>query len=300
MKTKKFKTRFNDVYVESFESLSDFLKITENRTVGKNWCKVSLSSHEKVEKRQRTRFSFYLTKTYEEANALLLNGYVEGVNAIKCEIAKLKKQTATRRGISYKPQGSSPSVGRYLSGNPNCMRKSVQKVVPSKVVRVYFSSSVSCCVDGKDVLKYGAELVNIVKSIEDKGYRTEIIDINISKEKRSGNCDCAIVTTRIKRASETLNLAKVSYCMVHPSWQRRHLFRWIETSPATDTARYTECYGNAMSPAFNKDRLACKEIFKNIMTKDDLYLDFYMWRLCKRNNRDFLQEAQAFAEQIFK
>ena len=50
---------------------------------------------------------------------------------------------------------------------------------------------------------------------------------------------------RIKNANERLNLSKVSFPLVHPSYLRRINIRWIERFEYT-TKAYNKCYGSPM------------------------------------------------------
>ena len=85
---------------------------------------------------------------------------------------------------------------------------------------------------------------------------------------------------RIKNSSERLNLSKVSFPLVHPSFLRRICFKWIETNEHATTL-FNHGYGvplgiegfkKFVNNSKNSNEYYAGQIFDNeTITIDDLY-----------------------------
>ena len=122
------------------------------------------------------------------------------------------------------------------------------------------------------------KVLQLVNSLEKQGYRVILNVTLISESKKEDIILCNKV--RIKNASERLNLSKVSFPMVHSSYLRRIMFRWIETFEYT-TKQFDNNYGapvkcedfnNIIKNNKNDNEYFAEALYsdKDILTLDDL------------------------------
>lgn len=83
-------------------------------------------------------------------------------------------------------------------------------------------------------------MLQLVNNLEKQGYRVILNVTMICKSSQGNIILCNKV--RIKNASERLNLSKISFPMVHSSYLRRIILRWIETFEYT-TKPFDNKYG---------------------------------------------------------
>lgn len=83
-------------------------------------------------------------------------------------------------------------------------------------------------------------MLQLVNNLEKQGYRVILNVTMICKSSQGNIILCNKV--RIKNASERLNLSKISFPIVHSSYLRRIIFRWIETFEYT-TKPFDNKYG---------------------------------------------------------
>ena len=113
-----------------------------------------------------------------------------------------------------------------------------------KVITITKNISYSTFISKETIENESIKVLQLVNNLEKQGYRV-ILNVTMICEKYN------IVLcnkVRIKNASERLNLSKVSFPMVHPSYLRRIMFKWIETFEYT-TKKFDMCYGKPMKCA---------------------------------------------------
>ena len=230
MKLSKINSNDYKIYMEEYNSISEFIQTINSRPQNPEiTSKVS----------ENGEFSFTGTHDYNEAENLLLHGWVEESEKLN-EMLKLKALKEKSVKNTYDVAGFQCSVPRYLQGIPTNMIN--QKVVTKKqkVITITKNISYPAYIRKETIEEESIKVLQLVNNLEKQGYRVILNVTLISKSRRGNIILCNKV--RIKNASERLNLSKVSFPMVHSSYLRRIMFRWIETFEYT-TKSFDNNYG---------------------------------------------------------
>lgn len=197
------------------------------------------------------------TADMSEANVMLTAGYPEGVKELTTVKAKPSRNGQMEIFRSF--QGFTPSVGDVVAGNPSNMLNARQSVKTScKVVDVVLGAAFSCEWSTEDIMKEAKKAVQAVMTAENNGYRVNLYVCFSSAylgDKRDKNNTCDILI-KIKGANQKMDLLRVSYPVIHPSFLRRHVFAVMERS-----VELNKGYGCADKPT-EKAVKACNKAIK--------------------------------------
>lgn len=170
-------------------------------------------------------YAFTGTEDFEEADEMITDGYTEGLKALKAVTAD---KTPKRASYDvYKSQiGFLPSVGDVVAGNPVNMynvRKSVRAT--TKVVDVVIDNNYGCNATTEEIERNAVEITTAVLRLEKSGYRVGLHILNGGSHYK--NDDSYFIVT-IKKPNQEMDLQRMSYPMLHPSFLRRHGFAIFE------------------------------------------------------------------------
>ena len=248
-------------FLEKFESISEFQRAINTREVHEFY-KDILSSENATK-------TFTGTESYEEAENLLLHGD-KGIAAKLVECNGKRMNEAKKNTIYNSPVGFVPNIPNYLSGRPdNMFAVKTQTYKSCKVLNVCVNSAVSFDVTTKDIIAFNQKLLNVVYTLEKRGYRLNLyvgVVAEFSKSKNIGAC-----FIKVKDSGKLLNVTNVAYPLCNASFLRRHFFKWVETNGKT----FARSYG-CITPR-NESEKAIRQLFnrtKNIsliITSDMLY-----------------------------
>lgn len=268
MKLSKINSNGYKIYMEEYNSISEFIQTINSRPQNPE-IKSNVS--------ESGEFSFTGTHDYNEAENLLLHGWVEESEKLN-EMLKLKTLKEKSVKNTYDVAGFQCSVPRYLQGIPTNMIN--QKIVTKKqkVITITKNISYSAYVSKEAIEEESVKVLQLVNNLEKQGYRV-ILNVTITTKSRKENiilCN----KVRIKNASERLNLSKVSFPMVHPSYLRRIMFKWIETFEYTTKSFDTnygvpvkcEDFNNIVKNNKNNNEYFAEALYsdKDTLTLDDL------------------------------
>lgn len=266
MKLSKINSNSYKIYMEEYNSISEFVQTINSRSQNPEITSVQSESG---------KYSFTGTNDYNEAENLLLHGWVEESEKLN-EMLKLKALKEKSVKNTYDVAGFQCSVPRYLQGIPTNMIN--QKVVTKKQKLITITKNItySSSIKRKTIEEESVKSLQLVNNLEKQGYRVILNVTLIAKKDNIILCN----KVRIKNASERLNLSKVSFPMVHPSYLRRILFRWIErfeytTRPFSDTYGIPvkcEEFNNILKNNKNNNEYFAEAlyIYKDTLTLDDL------------------------------
>lgn len=230
MKLSKINSNDYKIYMEEYNSISEFVQTINSRPQNPK-IKSNISKF--------GEYSFTGTHDYNEAENLLLHGWVEESEKLN-EMLKLKALKEKSVKNTYDVAGFQCSVPRYLQGIPTNMINHKVVTKKQKVITITKNISYSAYVRKETIEEESVKVLQLVNNLEKQGYRV-ILNVTLISKSRKGNiilCN----KVRIKNASERLNLSKVSFPMVHSSYLRRIMFRWIETFEYT-TKQFDNNYG---------------------------------------------------------
>ena len=231
MKLSKINSNGYKIYMEEYNSISEFVQTINSRPQNPE-----ITSTASID----SDYSFTGTHDYNEAENLLLHGWTEESEKLN-QLLKLKLANTKSVKNTYDVAGFQCSVPRYLHGIPTNMINHKVVTKKQKIITITKSISYSFYVSKEKIEEESIKVLQLVNSLENQGCRV-ILNVMIISKKG----DTIIANkVRIKNANERLNLSKVSFPLVHPSYLRRINIRWIERFEYT-TKAYNECYGSPM------------------------------------------------------
>lgn len=210
------------------------------------------------------------TKSFEEAQELLHKGDPKSLKKIskantKTNIVRLgDKAIPTTNIVGYMPH-----IPNTLAGIPNNMIDINKVKQPVKVVTIIYIAGASASESAKSMANSAKKVMAIIESLEVRGYRCNVF---IGSAFVGNEMNIALI--KLKDASQALNKLKLSYVLIHPSFERRHMFKWLETYPNLTDSDVQFGYGKPIYANYTWE--TAKEYFikHKIMSPTDIYLDF--------------------------
>ena len=130
--------------------------------------------------------------------------------------------------LEYGVSGCSVDIGRYLTGEPECMLDfRVQDVRSNRVVRVVSSWSVNADVTVDRLEHRGRQVMALIDAIDTAGLQSELW-VEFLTEANGYSYRCKV---RIKSAGEVMDPDRVRYGMQDVSMYRVLMFRAMELIP---------------------------------------------------------------------
>lgn len=167
------------------------------------------------------------SKSFEEAMDLLKTGWSEKATELESKLGqKLNKEASQviRQKSVYDVVGGNASVPRYLQGVPTSMIRQVRTPVKQKTITINYNISYNAGTSPESITENAIECLAYVKHLEDSGTR---VSLNVCwvTEKLKHYFAWSIP---VKKTSERFSLAKVAFCLCHPSMLRRIAFGCLE------------------------------------------------------------------------
>lgn len=236
-------------FLEKFESISDFQRAINTRKVDRFYQNRMSSINNGKE--------FTGTESYEEAENLLSHGDKDtAAKLIGCN-ENGKRMNETKKSTIYNsPIGFVPNIPNYLIGRPdNMFAAKTQTYKSCKVLNVCINSAVSCEVTIKDIIAFNQKLLNVVYTLEKRGYRLNLYVGVVAEFSKSENIGACFI--KVKDSGKLLNVTNVTYPLCNASFLRRHFFKWVETNGKT----FSKSYG-FVAPRYKSEKVI-KQLFRN-------------------------------------
>lgn len=204
--------------LENFISSSPRVKGNEERTTS--------------EDTSDTFFKFSDTMDYSQAAEFLRSGYTYGCDQLQKEMTGLAKNYKNVTTVKNDVFGVVPNIGAYMTGHPKNMIniKTEKKAVKTKVINMIVNTTVPARYTKEEITKLGAATLLQLIRLERDGFKVNLYVAN-KIEWKSNQLVCF---TKVKNSSEKLNILKVAYPIVHPSFLRRHMFAVYERTIKID------------------------------------------------------------------
>ena len=221
------------LYLEVYSDLYEFIDTINERPVNEAFVKYygadNQSSHTEGDKKSHA-FKFTGTCTWDESVRLLEGGWSEGVKLI--ENAGSMKGHASSFEFKTDIVGCTPCVPNAIMGLPDSMLNiSEQKKQKSEVTIIYMIGA-HHKINKRELAAASRKLLDAICSIERSGTRVKLIVGKCNSEgkyaSKKHNIACLFP---LKQADQPINLMKMSYPLVHPSFFRRQMFHWQESLP---------------------------------------------------------------------
>jgi len=178
------------------------------------------------------KVDWFGTSSFEEAVRLAEHGWPDGLARIKTLSSKLKPLMTeqTERHISrFCEAGDEVDIGRYVTGEPECMVDYEMKIVPAagRVVKILANVSASCGIDTEQMFMRGAAAVMLADLVEQSGLRSEIW-ISSAGHCYDGGPGKVDMRVCIKKPDQPLEMDRVAFMLANPSVFRRLMFMAYE------------------------------------------------------------------------
>lgn len=216
-------------------------------------------------------YNFTRTHSYKEAMELAKYGWTEGTNNIKdYQIKVFKKLGTNARSLSpiYDVVGEFPDIGQYLNGEPeHLIRFEEGENKHKKLIKILVNTCCSGGVDTDTILNRGIVITSLIDILENINYRVELTVGYVGW----GYDDTKIISNTIitKNFEEVLNLERLSFILMHPSFFRRLGFRAIELDIDMKKAVDNGMYGRPIE--FSTDEISNYDLYFSAISLDDNY-----------------------------
>lgn len=123
--------------------------------------------------------------------------------------------------------GCVPIVPNYIAGIPEQMLNIKTVNIPSKVISVYVDVGMSCGYSTNDYKRQGMNIMSHIVALERQGYRINLYQCWATKYHKSVGFLCI----KVKDARDRMNIQRVMYPIVNPSFLRGIGFGWSVRCP---------------------------------------------------------------------
>lgn len=262
-------------HFDSLGEMSEWIRTTPQTKLGE---KFNASNDERPYKAK----TFYLTENFTEADNLLLHGdaenaakiekYLKQITAGKDSKSKGFRAKEMRNGFRVSPVGFCPVVPKVLAGDPDNMISLHRELKStSKVLNIILSCTTSCDINGEEMNLCFSRILCALISLENLGYRINIKLVEAVY--MSGGMH--YISVKVKESGKKLDLLRVAYPLVHPSFLRRHVCAVNERLHGKGI-RLNGCYGRVISPETKEGMKIIKGDRKNVAVLD--------YETCKNKN----------------
>jgi hypothetical protein len=215
--------------------------------------------------------SFTMTENFAEAMELLNTGWDAGTTRLNTALKVANKTNASEvKKAVFDIVGFQASVPRYLQGIPTNMVNKRNVKQKQRIVTLNKSISYSAGVRAEQILKESVAFMQIVQEIEKQGIRC---NVNVVFKTNNDN-EQIFIKTRIKSASERLNLSKMSFPLLHPSFLRRIMFKTVEVTEQLKESSWVMGYGRPGDHADMKKYLGKDEYLYHSMDNPEAAKEF--------------------------
>lgn len=232
------------INIIEFDSTNDLVSYIKNAKTTPWFRNCALSDSQNIE-----MYKFSSTMSFDEAFRMLRDGWATGAKKIEGQFKLIKGMSLDSKYTKFVQDvvGFQPIVANYLMGIPKSMVSSKIVAKKQKVVTLNMTMSFNCGTRASVMEANCLNVLKIVKAIEASGCRVnlnvfcsvKVYDTDIRKLKYG------LIRLRVKNADERLNISKVAFPIVHPSYLRRIMLRVIETN-VFFTSDFTRGYGSAI------------------------------------------------------
>lgn len=178
-------------------------------------------------------YSFTGTHSYEEAMDMCKNGYfspeVEKFQKIFFKVANQIDRKMKRLGVKHDVVGGVPDVPRYLMGHPlNMMAPAIRPMEKKpKPINLRFNTAASCGTSKSSIERRGLTFVLLYQLLDKLGCNVRLETDELTRE-RSYFVNIGV---ELMKKGDIMNISKIYFPLVHPSFLRRIMFATEERLP---------------------------------------------------------------------
>jgi len=260
MRTKNIDSLHHRTMIETFSSANELVSITKARKFNPN----GGFDSDTFSGQRDGDGSWQGCKTMKEAVGLLQNGWAENVEVLKNKMNGTKQKVDGKR-MTFKNDvvGYTPIVPLAIMGIPNSMLNSHQRPIKTKIIDLYYDTTVSCGNSPKQILNNGMKIVETVINLEQSGYRVRLSAMQSYSNRETS--DTLIVG--VKSENQPLDIKRIMFPLMHPAMFRMIGFGWYERCP---TATHRSGYGRALSYTFTEKQM--QDFIEKAFGKTAIYI----------------------------
>lgn len=116
-------------------------------------------------------------------------------------------------------------IGEYCTGNPEFFVQCMPIETELKIIDIYFSSSFHYAIETKTIKTYGEIIFFTIKFLLDRGYKINLYSYIRLLDSKDIEYDFLV---KIKDSEYELDMDRVKYFLLCPSFLRRTIFKVIE------------------------------------------------------------------------
>lgn len=163
-------------------------------------------------------------ETWQDAVGLYRAGWMPGMAAIRSSMERIDLPSVdlSRVRLTLDVAGGAVDMGRYLTGDPECMRRVVMS--PAKpIVRIAVAAGYAWTHSADKVLANGAPVVALCELLAASGFGIEIDAVSLQSggDGRTAGTPRLRTIIRIKESNQPVDLGSFAYAIAHPSFSRR-------------------------------------------------------------------------------
>jgi len=207
-------------HIEHFDSVDALINAVNDRTPHQSWLSPS-------DRRDAVNKSgdFYGVSLPQAIN-LAAHGWPQGLSDLQKTLG-LSPYRAKSRSRQFHVAGDFPDIGRFLSGVPDVMSRTVtDPTIRRPIIELIINVAVSCTVEKSSIINYGGALVSVLDELENVGFSVSLIVGSAVKTHTNRTIG---LTLDLKRPGEPLELDRLAFFLAHPSSLRRIMFAHWET-----------------------------------------------------------------------
>jgi hypothetical protein len=174
------------------------------------------------------------TESLADACELAKMGYRDIRPKVDSIMDIMEERLADRFGnrfvTEYRVSGSSVDMGKFVTGEPECMIDWQEEPAASmgRVVKIVVAGSASHTIDPDWIVKRGTAVVALIDTLHKLGVGVELWwDSTINGTERSGEHTTAV---RLHSSAEPMDVDDIMFALAHPSMLRRLTFAVQERS----------------------------------------------------------------------
>ena len=196
---------------------------------------------------------FSQTKSLWDAMQLAKTGWEEGATNIRSAIRLAQRNKSGKRtpSIKWDVAGGFVDIGKYMSGDPECMGSIRTKISPKgKSIECWrLSVSTSWSVESYKMVELAKAVAIAIARVESRGKR---VKLTISIPVKSHNDILCRTDIVIKKAGDAISPSSLAYGCGHPSLLRRLVFATYERGTPEQVFMSQDGYGVPCEDTENK------------------------------------------------
>jgi hypothetical protein len=176
----------------------------------------------------RARHDWDLAVGYEGAMRLAREGWSDGAKDLSDRLdahLPARDKTDTWR---YDVAGEIPDVGRFVSGDPACMKRHGHPKGHRPILTLAVNLAVAGVTKATAMANFGAALVAVIDKLEHSGRRVDLSALMVAQQGSIRN----VIGWRVKEPDQQPDLAAIAFSLAHPAALRRIGFAMYERSDA--------------------------------------------------------------------